>query len=99
MSVEICDVVVDLSVEFVYMRVSGEVEQGASRLSMSCLMISVRLDVMLGMWCFAEKLRILRNCDSSMLQEENNSYSKRVKNSSASRVNESQSVILRLVKV
>ena len=47
--------------------------------------------------CFEEVLRILQNSGSSVLQEEDNPN--RAKNSSASRLYESQSCFLRLVNV
>ena len=74
----------------------------ASFLMMSGLVISVRCshlvrDVILAMWCSAEKFRILRNWGSLVLQEESNPN--RAKDYSASRVYESQSTFFRLVKV
>ena len=46
------------------------------------------------MWCFAEVFRILRSMTSPMLQEEGNP--KRVKDSSVSRVYESQSAFFKV---
>ena len=76
-----------------------EEERKASRLALSR---SVRSGVMLGMrpsemWCFAKMLRILRNWCSPVLQEEGNP--KRENDFFVSGVYESQSALLRLIKV
>ena len=71
----------------------GEEEWKESLSTMSRLVISVRLGIILEMWCFEEELRIWRNWGSPVLQKEGNTS--RANDSSASREYESQSAFLR----
>ena len=88
-----------LCVEFLYLSVSrGRGVDGDSFNKESFGDFSeVRYHVKLGMWCFAQVSGILRNKSLPVLQEEGGP--KRAKDSSASRVYESQSAFFRLMKV